>query len=84
MLAIMTDSSESPFSQRRARLREEAYRIGYLEGSTKVLIRLLDARGITMRTADRDYMMTFASLDSLDKWEERAWTATTIGELFED
>ena len=67
-----------------ARLRTEAYRRGFLEGRAMALIEVLELRGVTLRTADRHFILGCSDIDAMDHWARRAWQVSTISELFDD
>ena len=67
-----------------ARLRAEAYRRGFLEGRAIALIEVLELRGITLRAADRHFILGCSDIDAIGRWARRAWQVSTISELFDD
>lgn len=57
---------------------------GYLQGRAADVLLLLEARGIPVSDADRDRITTCNNLRILTHWFDRAITATSIAEVFED
>jgi hypothetical protein len=48
------------------------------------LIEVLELRGVTLRTADRHFILGCSDIDAMDRWARRAWQVSTISELFDD
>lgn len=69
---------------RFSRLRDEAHRIGFLEGRAEAVLRVLEIRGIVMRSADRDFILACSDIDTIDTWADRALGVSAISELFDD
>jgi hypothetical protein len=63
-------------------LIERIYDHGVAEGKAKVMIKLLDARGLTPTDAQRRQVTSAIDLAQLDLWFDRAITASTAAEVF--
>ncbi|MEU1671498.1 hypothetical protein ABZ752_05645 [Streptomyces roseifaciens] len=70
----------------RGTLIEETYLEGKAEGrvrgSAQMVLRVLDNRGILMPPATRERIMDCTQMLTLERWMDRALTASTIDELF--
>ncbi|MER5224738.1 hypothetical protein [Streptomyces flaveus] len=62
----------------------QEYLKGYLQGRVADVLLLLEARGIPVSDADQDRVTTCNDLRILTLWFDRAITATSIAEVFED
>lgn len=62
---------------------EEGYRLGYCQGRASALIWVLEARGVAVRTADRDFILGCTNPGTLDTWSGRALKVSAIRELFD-
>ncbi len=75
LMAMDTSFFVSPLSEG---IRDE----GRAEGQAKSILRLLDRRGVPVSEADRDRITSCTDLAVLDRWFDRAITATTTDEVF--
>lgn len=71
----------SPLSEE---IRDEGRAEGKAEGKAEVIIRLLERRGLQISADDRDRITGCTDLDVLDTWFDRAITAATTHEVFEE
>ena len=46
--------------------------------------KILELRGVTLRAADRHFILGCSDIDAMDRWARRAWQVSTISELFDD
>ncbi|MFM9448379.1 hypothetical protein [Streptomyces acidiscabies] len=74
-MVIDTSFFVSPLSEG---IREE----GRAQGQARSILRLLDGRGVPLSEADRERIESCADLTVLDRWLDRAITATTADEVF--
>jgi hypothetical protein len=72
------------FQSRYARrLLAEGRAEGRAEGEARMLLRVLAARGIDVPDDIRARITGCSDLDQLERWADRALTATSVHELFE-
>jgi hypothetical protein len=63
-------------------LVEEYFLEGKAEGQAKAILRLLERRGVSVPATKRLRITSCTSLETLDRWFDRAITATDADELF--
>jgi hypothetical protein len=56
---------------------------GELKGEAKMLLRIIDRRGVAISSHDRERVMGCADASQIEMWADRALTATTRDEIFE-
>lgn len=71
-------------SKTSQRLRAEGRAEGRLEDVIDKILRLLHTRGIAVPAAAEERIRSCADLDVLDRWFDRAITASNIAEVFAD
>lgn len=88
---ILLSSASEETRQMYATIREELVAKGRAEGLAKgragmarMLERLLDTRGLTLTDELRERLATCEDEDLLQRWFDRAVTATTLDEVFDD
>ncbi|MEV1248519.1 hypothetical protein ACIBO2_06445 [Nonomuraea sp. NPDC050022] len=74
-MSAKTYRYQSEFAQQ---LRAE----GHIEGEAKMLLLILDRRGITLSEEARERIRTCTDIAVLESWADRAFTVTTADELF--
>jgi len=79
LVAIDTSFFVSPLAEG---IREEGRIEGEVTGRAKDILRLLDRRGVPIPDSDRDLITSCTDLAALDRWFDRAITATTADEVF--
>ncbi|MEU9468146.1 hypothetical protein AB0D78_16100 [Streptomyces avermitilis] len=57
---------------------------GLVEAQIKDILKLLDRRGVQVSSFDRSRIRSCDDLDTLSRWFDRAITAASIAEVFED
>ena len=63
-------------------LIEEGLTRGKVEGEADAILRVLDARGLTVTAAQRTRILGCTDLQQLQEWITRAATATTVAGIF--
>jgi hypothetical protein len=56
---------------------------GRAEGQAESVLRILERRGLSLSSEERDRILSCRDIAALDVWLDRAVTATTVAELFE-
>jgi hypothetical protein len=56
---------------------------GEARGEAKSVVMVLKARGVRLPDEVRERIMSCTDLDQLERWLQRAITATAVGELFD-
>ncbi|GGV90372.1 hypothetical protein GCM10015535_46320 [Streptomyces gelaticus] len=62
--------------------REEGREEGTAEGQARIVLRILDRRGVPVDDTVRERIGSCRDSELLDTWSDRALTATTADELF--
>ncbi|AJE85376.1 hypothetical protein SLNWT_5000 [Streptomyces albus] len=62
--------------------RQEGRQEGRASAKAEDVLKVLDARGITLTDAHRQHLTTCQDLDLLDTWFDRSLVATTAQEIF--
>jgi hypothetical protein len=75
--AIMTDTARRVTFIDRAEARGEA------KGESRMLLRILEKRGISVDTATEARIVSCTDLDQLDRWGDRALEIERVEELFD-
>jgi hypothetical protein len=84
MMAMDLSFYRSPFSrQLRDEGRAEGLAEGLAEGRVDSLLRILEKRGVAVTETQRARLHSCTDLDQLDKWIDRAVTATRAAEVFD-
>jgi hypothetical protein len=63
--------------------KHEGKEEGELKGEAKMLLRIIDRRGVAISSHDRERVMSCADASQIEAWADRALTATTRDEIFE-
>jgi len=63
--------------------KHEGKEEGELKGEAKMLLRIIDRRGVAISSHDRERVMSCAGASQIEAWADRALTATTRDEIFE-
>jgi hypothetical protein len=80
--AMMTTSEyEKTFVER---IHDQGIAEGEARGEAKALLRLLDARELDLTQGQREQVMSSTDAAQLDRWFDRAITASTAAEVFAD
>ena len=58
--------------------------IGEARGEAKALVRVLKSRGVRLTSAQEELVTSCKDPDQLDRWLDRAATATSANEVFMD
>jgi hypothetical protein len=66
----------------RVEARAEAR--GEARGEAKAVVKVLEARAIGLTSEQRDRVLSCADIDQLDRWIDRAVTATSAEDVFKD
>ncbi|MHC5904054.1 hypothetical protein ACVNF4_09130 [Streptomyces sp. S6] len=83
LVAIDTSFFVSPLSEGiREEGREKGREEGRAVGRAEDILRILDRRGVTVSDSDRDLITSCTDLSTLDRWFDRAITATSADEVF--
>ncbi|HEY8981374.1 MAG TPA: hypothetical protein VIU15_17515 [Streptomyces sp.] len=83
LVAIDTSFFVSSMSEGiREEGREQGREQGRAVGRAEAILRLLDRRGVPVSDSDRDLITSCTDLPTLDRWFDRAITATTADEIF--
>lgn len=64
--------------------RQEGRQEGLLRGRAEYLLRILSARGVHVEEEERQRILACAEVATLDRWFDRALTATVLSEVLED
>jgi hypothetical protein len=78
---MMTSEYEKTFVER---IHDEGIAEGEARGEAKVVLRLLDVRGVALTQEQRDQVTACTDAVQLDRWLDRVITASTAAELFAD
>jgi hypothetical protein len=65
-------------------LRDEGRALGIAQGKAEDIALLLDRRGVELSDRDRERIMSCDDLDTLERWFERAITATSAADVFSE
>lgn len=84
LMGTKTFEFQSRYANRlRAEARAEALAEGEVKGEARMLLRVLEARGIDVPEDVRARIAECADPDQLETWADRAVTATSIHDLFD-
>jgi hypothetical protein len=86
---ILPETVRDPLEELLATKFPNAFIDGYIdkgraEGEAHLLLRMLTARGISVPDGVHDRISSCTDTAQLEAWFDRAITATSIGEIFED
>lgn len=62
--------------------REEGREEGHLEGERQALLRVLEARGVTVEGAARERVLACTDLAQIERWLSQAVKVQSVQELF--
>jgi hypothetical protein len=78
---MTTSEYEKTFVER---IHDEGIAEGEARGEAKVVLRLLDVRGVALTQEQRDQVTACTDAVQLDRWLDRVITASTAAEVFAD
>ena len=83
-MSAKTYGFTSPFTERYVEQgRAEGRAQGRVEVAAKMILKALDARGITVTSDVHDRIMSCTTPELLESWADRAFTVSSAEELFE-
>jgi hypothetical protein len=84
LMAIETFEFQSRYARRlRAEGRAQGRAEGRAEGEARLLLKMLEARGIDVPNHIRTRISECTDLDQLDRWADRVLSATSVHDLFD-
>jgi predicted transposase YdaD len=81
---VMRSYGEELIEQGLQRGREEGREEGLLQGRAEYILRTLAARGVRVEGEERQRILSCTQVATLDRWFDRALTASTLSEVLAD